>query len=90
MDNHRILNFIPNFDFGGVENTNLNLSEGLINSGYKVDLVTNKNQKSVKFTHSLNIKSLGKSRMLFCIFPLAVCVDLLIKKRRRLSCRRTR
>ena len=67
MDNHRILNFIPNFDFGGVENTNLNLSEGLINSGYKVDLVTNKNQKSVKFTHSLNIKSLGKSRMLFCL-----------------------
>jgi len=34
MDNHRILNFIPNFDFGGVENTNLNLSKSLINYGY--------------------------------------------------------
>ena len=30
MSNKKILNFIPNFSFGGVETTNINLTEKLI------------------------------------------------------------
>ena len=45
MTNKKILNFIPNFSFGGVETTNINLSETLIKFGYEVDLVTNDYQR---------------------------------------------
>ena len=41
MTNKKILNFIPNFSFGGVETTNINLSETLIKFGYEVELLTN-------------------------------------------------
>ena len=70
MTNKKILNFIPNFSFGGVETTNINLSETLIKFGYEVDLVTNDYQRVNKSEYSNNIKSLRKSKMLFCLLPL--------------------
>ena len=70
MTNKKILNFIPNFSFGGVETTNINLSETLIKFGYEVDLITNDYQRVNKSKYSNNIKSLRKSKMLFCLLPL--------------------
>ena len=70
MTNKKILNFIPNFSFGGVETTNINLSETLIKFGYEVDLVTNDYQRVNKSEYSNNVKSLKKSKMLYCLFPL--------------------
>ena len=70
MTNKKILNFIPNFSFGGVETTNINLSETLIKFGYEVDLLTNDYQRVNKSKYSNNIKSLRKSKMLFCLLPL--------------------
>ena len=45
MTNKKILNFIPNFSFGGVETTNINLTKKLIDFGYEVELLTNDHQK---------------------------------------------
>ena len=70
MTNKKILNFIPNFSFGGVETTNINLSETLIKFGYEVDLITNDYQRVNKSKYFNNIKSLRKSKMLFCLLPL--------------------
>ena len=70
MTNKKILNFIPNFSFGGIETTNINLSETLIKFGYEVDLITNDYQRVNKSKYSNNIKSLRKSKMLFCLLPL--------------------
>ena len=70
MINKKILNFIPNFSFGGVETTNINLSETLIKFGYEVDLITNDYQRVNKSKYFNNIKSLRKSKMLFCLLPL--------------------
>ena len=49
MSNKKILNFIPNFSFGGVETTNINLTEKLIDFGYEVELLTNDHQKIDEF-----------------------------------------
>ena len=70
MTNKKILNFIPNFSFGGVETTNINLSETLIKFGYEVDLLTNDYQRVNKLEYFNNVKSLRKSKMLFCLLPL--------------------
>ena len=70
MSNKKILNFIPNFSFGGVETTNINLTEKLIDFGYEVELLTNDHQKIDEFGSLNNIKSLEKSKMLFCLLPL--------------------
>jgi len=71
MTNKKILNFIPNFSFGGVETTNINLSETLIKFGYEVELLTNDYQIVNESEYLNNVKSLGKSRMFFCLIPLA-------------------
>ena len=70
MTNKKILNFIPNFSFGGVETTNINLSETLIKFGYEVELLTNDYQIVNKSEYLNNVKSLGKSKMFFCLIPL--------------------
>ena len=70
MTNKKILNFIPNFSFGGVETTNINLSETLIKFGYEVDLLTNDYKRVNKPEYFNNVKSLRKSKMLFCLLPL--------------------
>ena len=75
MTNKKILNFIPNFSFGGVETTNINLSETLIKFGYEVDLLTNDYQIVNKSEYLNSVKSLGKSKMLFCLIPLAKYIN---------------
>ena len=70
MTNKKILNFIPNFSFGGVETTNINFSETLIKFGYEVDLLTNDYKRVNKPEYFNNVKSLRKSKMLFCLLPL--------------------
>ena len=54
MTNKKILNFIPNFSFGGVEITNLNLSKELSDLNYEVDFVTN-NITKLKYKKSESI-----------------------------------
>ena len=64
MTNKKILNFIPNFSFGGVEITNLNLSRELSDLNYEVDFVTNNITKlKYKFLNSSKLQS--KSRKYF-------------------------
>ena len=58
MSNKKILNFIPNFSFGGVETTNINLTEKLIDFGYEVELLTNDHQKIDEFGSLNNINSI--------------------------------
>ena len=69
MTNKKILNFIPNFSFGGVETTNINLSETLIKFGYEVDLVTNDYQRVNKSEYSNNVKSLKKIKNVVLFVP---------------------
>ena len=57
MTNKKILNFIPNFSFGGVETTNINLSETLIKFGYEVELLTNDYQIVNESEYLNNVKS---------------------------------
>ena len=58
MINKKILNFIPNFSFGGVETTNLNLSRELSDLNYEVDFVTNNiTNIDYEFNQSVKIKS---------------------------------
>ena len=67
----KILNFIPNFYFGGVENSNINLTNELRKMGYKVEILTNNilNPKLVN-ENNLDIKSLNKKKMSQIIFDL--------------------
>ena len=77
MSNKKILNFIPNFSFGGVETTNINLTEKLIDFGYEVELLTNDHQKIDEFGSLNYIKSLEKSIMLFCLDILLLLITLI-------------
>ena len=71
MYKKKILNFIPNFYFGGVENTNITLSNQLRNSGYDVDLRTNVFlDPKFEDINNIHIKSFNKRRMSQIIFDL--------------------
>jgi len=71
MNKKKILNFIPNFYFGGAENSNLTLTNELKNIGYDVDFRTNTFLDSkFKETNDINIKSFDKSKMSHVIFDL--------------------
>ena len=77
MINKKILNFIPNFSFGGVEITNLNLSKELSDLNYEVDFVTNNITKlKYKFNQSVKIKSFNESKMRFCLIHLIKHIKL--------------
>lgn len=71
MYKKKILNFIPNFYFGGVENSNITFSSVLSNSGFDVDLRTNSFLDSkYEGRTEINIKSFNKPRMYQVIFDL--------------------
>ena len=71
MNKKKILNFIPNFYFGGVENSNITLTNELINIGYDVDFRTNTFLDSkFKDRNDINIKSFDKPKMSQVIFDL--------------------
>tara|TARA_B100001996_G_scaffold334460_1_gene284592 strand:+ start:203 stop:1318 length:1116 start_codon:yes stop_codon:yes gene_type:complete len=71
MNKKKILNFIPNFYFGGVENSNITLSNELKDIGYDVDFRTNTFLDSkFKDTNEINIKSFDKPKMSHVIFDL--------------------
>ena len=77
MTNKKILNFIPNFSFGGVEITNLNLSKELSDLNYEVDFVTNNITKlKYKFNQSVKIKSFNESNMRCCLIHLIKHIKL--------------
>tara|TARA_Y100000590_G_scaffold238697_1_gene268526 strand:- start:124 stop:1230 length:1107 start_codon:yes stop_codon:yes gene_type:complete len=77
MINKKILNFIPNFSFGGVETTNLNLSRELSDLNYEVDFVTNNiTNIDYKFNQSVKIKSFNESKMRFCLIHLIKYIRL--------------
>ena len=77
MINKKILNFIPNFSFGGVETTNLNLSRELSDLNYEVDFVTNNiTNLDYKFNQSVKIKSFNESKMRFCLIHLINYIKL--------------
>ena len=71
MIKKKIINFIPNFYFGGVEKTNITLSKELSKSGYEVELLTNNflnNRLSKNNKHK--IKSFNKKKMSNIILDL--------------------
>tara|TARA_B100000029_G_scaffold94716_1_gene84919 strand:- start:1142 stop:2269 length:1128 start_codon:yes stop_codon:yes gene_type:complete len=71
MTNKKILNFIPNFSFGGVEITNLNLSKELSDLNYEVDFVTNNiTNLQYEINQTVKIKSFNESKMRFCLIHL--------------------
>ena len=77
MINKKILNFIPNFSFGGVETTNLNLSKELSSLNYKVDFVTNNvTNLNNNLKQSVKIKSFNESKMRFCLIHLIKYIRL--------------
>tara|TARA_B100000073_G_scaffold333254_1_gene324533 strand:- start:2088 stop:3197 length:1110 start_codon:yes stop_codon:yes gene_type:complete len=60
----KIINFIPNFYFGGVENTNITLSKELSKSGYEVELLTNNFlNNNLSKNNKYKIKSFNKKKM---------------------------
>ena len=71
MSNKKILNFIPNFYFGGVENTNITLSRELQKLGYEVNLLTNNIIDNNFLNNGIeNIKSFKKRKMSQVLFDL--------------------
>jgi hypothetical protein len=39
MNIKKVINFVPNFNFGGVENSNINLNRELRNLGFDTELL---------------------------------------------------
>ena len=77
MNIKKVINFVPNFNFGGVENSNINLTHELRNLGFDAELLTN-NIIDSKFAVDENteIRSLNRSKMLFSVFALINYINL--------------